>query len=173
MTEDAAGVFDPIAIIRVLNEHRVRFVVIGGIAAGVQGAMWLTTDLDLVYARDRQDLTHLAAALAALDAEPIGLPSGVTVKLDERSLASGSVWTLKTRFGRLDLLDEPAPGLTYTSLAASARTIHGSATYPVASVDHLIAMNRTAGRPKDAGHLELLERVAQELRRDPPDERGD
>jgi hypothetical protein len=48
---DRAETFDPIAIIRVLNEHQVRFVVIGGIAAGVQGAEWLTTDLDVVRSR--------------------------------------------------------------------------------------------------------------------------
>ena len=53
--------FDPLALIRALNEHHVRFVVIGGIVAGVQGAIWATTDLDIVYARSRDDHVRLAA----------------------------------------------------------------------------------------------------------------
>ena len=47
MNERVVGPFDPLAIIGVLNAHGVRFIVIGGIAAGVQGAMWATTDLDI------------------------------------------------------------------------------------------------------------------------------
>lgn len=125
MTTRGAAAFDPLAMIRILNEHGVRFVVIGGIAAGVQGAIWATTDLDITYARGRDDHKRLAAALTALEAEPVDLPPDVRVHLDARSLAAGDVWTLTTRYGRLDLLGEPAPGIDYNFLARRARTIHG------------------------------------------------
>lgn len=144
--EPSCLLFDPLAIIGILNEHGVRFVVIGGIAAGVQGAMWATTDLDITYARDRVDLARLASALEALGAEPIELPAGVRVRLDGRSLRAGNVWTLSTRFGRLDLLGEPAPGLDYDAMSSRARTIRGAQTYLVATIDDLIAMKRAAGR---------------------------
>jgi hypothetical protein len=75
------------------------------------------------------------------------------------------MWTLATKYGRLDLMDEPAPGLTYASLAARGRTIRASATYQVARVDDLITMKKAAGRPKDVGQIELLEKVAEELLR--------
>jgi len=162
VTEPPIQSFDPLAIIRVLNDHGVRYVVIGGIAAGVQGAMWATTDLDIAYARDRDDHQRLAAALATLEAAPVELPPDVRVALDARSLAMGSTWTLMTRFGRLDLLAEPA-GISYAALASSARTIRGEQTYQVASVDDLITMKRAAGRAKDLGHLELLEAARDEL----------
>jgi len=47
--------FDPQALIAALNRHGVRYVVIGGIAGGVQGAIWATTDLDICYARGAGD----------------------------------------------------------------------------------------------------------------------
>jgi hypothetical protein len=151
--------FDPLAIIEILNRHGVSFVVIGGIAAGVQGAMWTTFDLDVVYSRDRGGLRKLAAALNELDARLIDLGAGVTVRLDEQSLRHGDIWTLATRHGRLDLLGEPAPGLRYETLAPRARTIEGRATYRVASIADLIAMKRFAGRPRDEGQIELLRAV--------------
>lgn len=158
-----AAAFDPLAMIRILNEHGVRFVVIGGIAAGVQGAIWATTDLDITYARGRDDHKRLASALAALEAEPVGLTPDVRVHLDARSLAVGDVWTLMTRYGRLDLLGEPAPGIDYDFLAQRARTIRGEQTYQVAAIDDLITMKRAAGRAKALAQIELLRATAEEL----------
>jgi hypothetical protein len=166
MTDRAPAAFDPLAIIDILNQHSVPFVVVGGIAAGVQGAMWTTFDLDVVYSRERAGLRRLAAALQDLDARPIDLEAGLTVSLDERSLRHGDVWTLATRHGRLDLLGEPAPGMRYEALAARARTIDGRATYLVASIADLIAMKRHAGRPRDEGQIELL-RAAWEASTEP------
>jgi hypothetical protein len=165
MTADDIVAFDPLSIIGTLDRHGVRFVVIGGIAAGVQGAMWATTDLDIVYARDRDDHARLAEALAELDAEPVELPPGVHITLDAVALAAGDTWTLMTRYGRLDLLGEPAPGLRYPILAERAPTIRGEQTYQVASIGDLVAMKRAAGRPKDLAQIDLLEATAEELAR--------
>jgi hypothetical protein len=159
LTDRPAAAFDPLAIIETLNRHGVPFIAIGGIAAGVQGAMWATFDLDVVYSREAGNLRALAAALQELDARPIGLEAGVTVRLDERSLRHGDIWTLATRHGRLDLLGEPAPGLRYETLAPRARTIEGRATYRVAGIADLIAMKRYAARPRDEGQIELLRAV--------------
>jgi hypothetical protein len=165
MTDDLRA-FDPLALIRVLNEHEVSFVVIGGIAAGVQGAMWATFDLDVTYQRDPTNHRRLAAALAELEAQPVELEPGVTVRLDAEGLASGDVWMLATRFGRLDLLAVPAPGLAYTELESRARTIHGQEVYRVASLADLIVMKLSAGHPRDRAHVDLLRATQEELARD-------
>jgi hypothetical protein len=76
MSRPAVDAFDRLAIIRVLNEHEVRFVAFGGIAAGVQGAIWATTDLDIAYARSHEDHERLAAALAQPEAAPVEASAG-------------------------------------------------------------------------------------------------
>jgi hypothetical protein len=161
--DDAPATFEPLPLIRALNEHGVAFVAVGGYAAGVQGAELLTYDLGIVYASTRENYERLAAVLKAIEAEPVGLPPGVKVTLDARALQAGDLWTLSTRLGRSDLMREPAPGLGYEALSARARTIRGRETYRVASIDDLIIMKRHAGRAKDIGHLEILRAVADVL----------
>lgn len=162
--------FDPLAIIGVLNANDVRYVVIGGIAAGVQGAVWATADLDICHARSRAELGRLADALLELEAQPVDVPPTVTVHLDARALRQGDWWTLLTKFGRLDCLGEPAPGIDYDFLAPRSRLIEGSERYRVAAFADLIAMKQAAGRPQDIGHIELLraaDNEARQLRKEP------
>ena len=56
-------VYDPRPILGVLARHQVRLVVIGGIAATLQGSTTITNDFDICYARDRENIERLAAAL--------------------------------------------------------------------------------------------------------------
>lgn len=163
MTADAPVAFDPLGLIGALNAHGVRFVVIGGIAAGVQGAIWTTTDLDICNARTRDDYRRLARALADLGARPVDLPGDVAVKLDERALRNGDWWALWTRFGKLDCMGEPAPGVDYAYLAARSRLIRGRQTYRVASLEDLAIMKEAAGRPKDRAHLEIIAATRAEI----------
>ena len=51
--------FDPLQILQVLDKHKVRFVVIGGIAGRLWGSTTVTNDLDICYARDRENLEAL------------------------------------------------------------------------------------------------------------------
>ena len=61
--------FDPAGIVRVLNQHGVRFVVIGGIAAQTHDlGLPATIDIDITPARDRRNLARLAAAFDELEA---------------------------------------------------------------------------------------------------------
>lgn len=63
MPADVPGSFDPLAIVGVLAEHDVRYVLCGGVAARLHGSDLLTEDLDLVADLDVANLRRLAAAL--------------------------------------------------------------------------------------------------------------
>ncbi len=52
-------------VLRTMQEHHVRCIVIGGWAAILHGAARTTNDVDLVYARDPENLKALAAALTS------------------------------------------------------------------------------------------------------------
>lgn len=79
--------FDPYAAIRVLRDHDVRFLVVGGMASAVHGSPTITGDLDICYARDQGNLQALAAALQELRARLRGAEPGLPFLLDAETEA--------------------------------------------------------------------------------------
>jgi hypothetical protein len=143
-----------------LRGGQVRFIVIGGVAAAAHGSAQLTNDLDVVYARDADDITHLASALAPHRPYLRGVPAGLPFKFDAATIKRGLNFTLDTDFGPLDLLGEATGGGTFESLLPHTVTLdlYGG---PCLCVDlpTLIRLKRAAGRPKDIlalGELEAL-----------------
>jgi len=67
-------------LLAALTDHKVDFVVIGGVALIVQGSARTTTDLDICYSRQPENIGRLADALAAqkptLRGAPPDLPLG-------------------------------------------------------------------------------------------------
>ncbi|MET0794465.1 MAG: hypothetical protein ABW061_23285, partial [Polyangiaceae bacterium] len=55
-------------IIKTLIAHDVEFIVVGGMAAVLQGAPVHTIDLDIVYALSEPNIEHLQSALTELGA---------------------------------------------------------------------------------------------------------
>ena len=77
-------------ILEVLGRHRVEFVIVGGVAAVLEGAPVATFDLDVVYARDADNIVRLATALRELDAVYKD-PAGRRLLPDEAKLAAMTV----------------------------------------------------------------------------------
>ena len=55
-------------LLRILCRHEVEFLVVGGVAAILQGSPLTTDDLDVVYSSSEDNTARLAAALADLEA---------------------------------------------------------------------------------------------------------
>jgi hypothetical protein len=160
--------FDPVAILTRLVAARVRFVVIGGLAAQAHGSISSTFDLDICYARDRDNLESLARILTDIAAVRRGLPIDAPrmPQLDARTLRATSLLTLDTAYGPLDLLAAPDPGLDYDQLAArSVRVDLRGVVVLVASLEDLMTMKRAADRPKDRVELEILGALREEIDR--------
>ncbi len=156
--------FDPLLVLRILVEHGVRFVLIGGFAAAIRGSPVITGDVDICYARDDENLERLAAALEELGATLRGAPSDVPFQLDARTLREGEHFTFATKAGALDCLGTPAGTDGFADLDASAtdEDLDGLVVR-VASVDDLIRMKRAAGRPQDLIAAEWLAALRDEL----------
>ena len=149
-------------LLALLSERDVRFVVIGGVALIARGVQRSTEDLDVAYARDRENLQRLASALETIAPRLRGVPAGLPFSLDVASLRSGLNFTLDTDLGPLDLFGE-VPGLgTFEHVDAAASEIElGGQRILVLSIDGLRRAKRAAGRPKDLvdlGHLSALEK---------------
>ena len=160
-----------VAICRVLIEHDVAFVVIGGVAARLHDTGHATVDIDVCPSRTKDNLAHLVTALRALGARlrVEGDPAGVAFDPHADLLANVTTMTLITRHGPLDLCFTPA-GFTrgYDELAARSITVHlAGVDVPVAALEDVVASKRAAGRPKDITVLPALEAHLQRRRREP------
>ena len=156
--------FDPLAALRTLVDHGVRFVLIGGFAGALRGSPLITGDLDICYARDDDNLERLAEVLRALEARLRGAPPDVPFLPDARTLRAGDHFTFGTSVGPLDILGTPSGTKGFADLDANATDeVVDGLTIRVASIEDLIRMKRAAGRPTDLIALEWLSAVRDEL----------
>jgi hypothetical protein len=149
------------AICRVLIEHDVRFVVIGGVAARLHKTGYATVDVDICPSTAEANLVNLSRALRELGARLRieGDASGVHFDPHPDVLRQVTTMTLITDQGPLDLCFEPA-GFPdgYEDLVDQSTTIVVAAVdVPVAALADVVASKRAAGRPKDIVALPALE----------------
>lgn len=162
--------FDPLRLLRELNDAGVRYVVIGAFAGRLLGSPTMTRDLDVCYARDRPNLEALAEVLRALHARLRGVDEDLPFQLDARALAAGDSFTFMTDAGDLDILGTPQGTAGYDDLVrTAARTDLDGLVVLVTSIDDLIRMKRAAGRPKDLIEVEVLAAVREEIDSSPSD----
>lgn len=148
-----------------LVRHGVDFVLVGGAAGNAWGSSHVTYDLDVVYARDRANITRLVAALEEIGVRLRGAPVDLPFQLDARTIENGSNFTFETPHGDFDTLGDVAGIHSYEELRANSdqREVWGLPVR-IASIDDLIVMKRAANRPKDRNMLEEYIVIADELR---------
>jgi hypothetical protein len=147
----------PLELLRVLVEHDVDFLVIGGIAVAAHGYVRGTKDVDVIPQPSRENLGRLVNALVALGARPeLGdfRPDEMPLELDLEGLEQGGNWFLSTRYGRLDLMQSVEGARSYEQLRAAA-IVKGGVAY--VGLDDLIAMKNAAGRDLDRIDIRALE----------------
>lgn len=160
----AEPIFDPEAILAVLERHDVRYVLIGGLAATLHGSPHVTTDVDITPSTDAENLARLADALDDLDARlrVENEPGGVAFEHSAEALAGAIIWNLVTRCGDLDITLVPAGTSGFDDLKRDAieiriREIH----VVVASLADVIRSKEAAGREKDQLTLPTLRRILE------------
>ncbi len=142
----------------------VRFIVVGGVAATVHGSARLTQDLDVVYARDEDNLGRLVDALSPLQPYLRGAPKGLPFVWDVRTLRAGLNFTLATSLGDLDLLGEIVGGGGYKQLVDDAIVVQlETIEFLCLGLHRLIEVKRAAGRPKDLEAIAELEIIRDEM----------
>ena len=144
--------FRPRALLRVLVEHEVDFIVVGGVAGAAHGSASMTGDLDVICARSPANVKQLASALEALDARP---------QPDARHPS------FETRLGPLNTLDPPPGSPSYEELkrrAGEPEDVDGLPVY-FATLDDVIGMKEATGQPRGQLTASELRMLADEIRK--------
>ena len=152
---------DIAGVVRTLNAHGVRYVVIGGVAALVHDLpVPATVDIDVTPARDPENLGRLADAFDDLEAGLLTAEETGTwfPRRPVENWSSYDTVHLMTRLGALDIVFTPdgAPR-GYEELATSAeerRVLADDADALVVSVATWERLKTATGRAKDLEHLD-------------------
>jgi hypothetical protein len=153
--------FDPRALLAALDRNYVPYVLIGGFARVIRGTDELTDGVDICPRLRSDDLERLGRALEELEAKRADRKRLV---LDEATLRSEPVLTLRTAKGELKLVAEPAGTRRgYDDLRRGATREHiGQGLRPdVASVPDLARMSAALGREPDMERLRELRRIME------------
>ena len=150
------------AALEVLARHQVELIVVGGVAAVVNGAPIATFDLEVVHARSAANLERLMAALRDLDARYRD-PAGRVLRPEIAALAGDGHHLLLTRCGPVDVLGRIGNERRYEDLLPDSFAIAvGDISVRVLNLATLIPTKEEAGRDKDRVVLALLRETLRE-----------
>lgn len=139
-------------VCRLLNRHRVRYLLAGGVAANLHGSVRATKDVDILVPRDPRNMARLLSALS-------NLPWGIARELDANTIASKPI-TIIGDDPRVVVL---TVAWTVTFERAwpnrKVRRVDGTRV-PFLSLEDLRESKNT-GRASDRADLEALERVPE------------
>jgi hypothetical protein len=161
---DPDGPLDAERILRALADHRVDYVLIGGLAVQTHGHVRTIggspprtqSVAEFIPAPDPANLQRLAAALRDLDARVLNAGEENTA-VDAKMLPRATIWQFVTRDGGIDVMHEVPGGRPYAEL--SERALHvwlGDIDVPVVDLDDLIRMKLARGRPVDLADVAAL-----------------
>jgi len=139
-------------LLRLLNAHRVEFVIIGATAFPIHGYARATLDIDIFIRPEPQNATQVLEALRdfGYDVSDITLEDLLTKKvLIRQYLVETDIHPFVTG-ATFDQIWENRVSGTY-----------GNEKVFYASLDDLITMKQAAGRPKDLEDLKILQTLKQ------------
>jgi hypothetical protein len=153
-------------ILRTLAATGQRFVVVGGVAAVMHGVERVTYDLDLVIDLEQDACRRVIEALLAdgwqprAPVDPRGLadPAVRESWVTDKGMMVFSLWDSRSARPPIDLFVRYP--LDFEALWRNARVVDlEGVSIRIAAPSHLVAMKRTAGRPKDQEDIAALLRI--------------
>ena len=151
------------ALLRLLTENEVEFIIVGGAAATAHGSARLTLDLDVVYKRSAENIARIVNALGPIKPYLRGAPAGLPFDWSAETVAKGLNFTLITTLGALDLLGEIVGGGGYEQLFPETIDIEiAGVSCRCLNLERLIKVKRAAGRPKDLETVAELQQILEE-----------
>ncbi len=151
------------ALLERLLSSGVEFVLVGGLAAVVQGAPITTLDVDIVHSRSAENVTKLLAFLKSVDATH-RRPDDKVLTPRETDLSGAGHSLFATILGPLDVLATIEDGNTYEDLLDKAIEVEFRGyKLPILDLRTLVELKRRSSEPKDKQRLPIMEEALRQL----------
>jgi predicted nucleotidyltransferase len=161
------AILEPIFV--ALNDAGARYVVVGGLATVLHGFTRLTHDIDLAVDLVPAEAAKVIAVLTGLgllprapvEVDDFARPDARAAWIERDKMMVFSLWDPANPLRAVDLfVDNP---IAFEELWRSADEVElQTTTVRIASIEHLIAMKRLAGRPRDLQDIAALELIREE-----------
>lgn len=146
-------------ILERLVRREVEFILVGGVAAILEGAPVSTLDLDIVFDPAEENRRRLLEALQDLNARYLD-PAGRHLVPDEAKLSSFRLHQLLTDFGPLDVLRTIGSGMGFADLIGHTQEYTvGDLRVRTLRLEMIILSKEQASRDKDRATLPVLRRT--------------
>jgi len=154
--------FNPELILKTLAEHEVSYVLIGALAARLQGFPRMTADADITPATNTENLKNLAKALKKLDARVFteSVPKGLAFECTAENLVQSQLWNFVTSAGRLDVVFEPIGTSGYEDLMENSVEFEVFDVHLYAAgLEDIIRSKKAADRLQDRQDIIILREI--------------
>lgn len=160
-------------IVMALNNAKVRYLIVGGLAVVAHDYVRYTADLDLVVALEHSNISGALNVLGYLGYRPrvpvnpmdFADPAKRETWIREKGMVVFQMVSERHQRTPIDLFVTEPFDFTAEWERAIWKPVMGSEKAPVLHIDQLIAMKRAAGRPKDLLDVDFLEKIST-LKRD-------
>jgi len=151
------------SILEELLIANIKFILVGGLAAVVQGAPVTTLDVDIVYDRTTENISKLLTFLKSIDAYYRRPDDKVILPKEDDFLTMGHR-LFTTRLGPIDVLAFIEGEKIYEDLIKHTVEIEFRGhTLHVLNLKMLIELKKTSKDPKDQQILPVLEETLRQM----------
>jgi predicted nucleotidyltransferase len=158
-------------IVKALNDARVEYLIVGGLAVNAHGYERFTNDVDIVIGLEASNILKGLRALMNIDYHPsipvkpedVADPVNRETWRREKNMVVLKLWSDVHRRTPIDVFVYEPFDFAREYAAAKWEEVMGTIKAPVVGLAALMAMKRSAGRPQDLADIAELEAV-QKLR---------
>jgi hypothetical protein len=153
-----------IAALQDLHKREIQCIIVGGLAAVLNGAPVQTYDIDLVYSREAENIDRLLTFLADVDAI-FRIQPEKRLRPNKSHLTGSGHLNLLTRYGPVDLLATIGRGLDFSDLLSRSTEmdIGEGIGVRVLDLETIIAIKEQLASEKDLAVLPVLRRTLIEM----------
>jgi hypothetical protein len=153
-------------LFRALNDHQVRYLLVGGLAMNLHGVPRMTMDVDLVLAMDEGNLDRFIGCASAIGLTPLAPVSLTALKdveqrrqwVEQKHMVAFALVPASPGAPTVDILIAPPIDIA----DALERGLHrhlSEVPVSLAAIEDMIALKSAAGRRQDHDDIEHLERL--------------